>query len=563
MIKRQTVTYILLLASIIALSLIGCTTSKGSLYSKIVIKESGTKQTKEESNNKSEKTKAPPEDEETEGLKIITHPDNADIYLNNKYIGKSPIKITDLDRGTYSLTIEKEDYYTKKIWIEYDGNLQTYETDLKQITGFLIIETQPDNAIIETSNSTLHNGLNELPVGKYTIIIKSFGYKDYKSKIEITPQGVLQLKVKLKKAEFNVTDLSGDKKIFNPRNPGLIGTVEFSFKVTSWGDGKFTIYNNGNRVVFSKKLEDFTTWSQYLRWNGKSNSGSILPDGLYRVELIAVSRDKKITVKRETSIKIDSSIIVAYRTMWTGGSGLLYTETPGVLPPFDFQLSMITVGHIENIAGENYPRFPTLLALRLGINNDMELGISGAIILENTDSNPYNINLSLKKRLIDIGGTIKFKLATDLKLKYQNNTTTDIFTNPGGISISLPLNIATGALNLLYTPEIALSYYRVLYPYMDIATDSKLPKAWLYNRIGLLLDLGFLTTGISFALRSSPINYPMPNNWLFIESPYQLGTELNFILPDTRIFTTIAGIAEIRDYTNYYISFGLGLSYLY
>jgi tetratricopeptide (TPR) repeat protein len=52
-------------------------------------------------------------------LTINTIPTGADIFINNSYKGKSPIKIKSLDEGTYEVLIKKEGYpsYNRKIYL--------------------------------------------------------------------------------------------------------------------------------------------------------------------------------------------------------------------------------------------------------------------------------------------------------------------------------------------------------------------------------------------------------------------------------------------------------------
>ncbi len=556
---------IFLLLVLFALS--DCTTTRGTLYSKIATSE--TKPTKEkavqEEKNTTKESIKKITDSEQKGLKIITHPDNADIYINDRYMGKSPLLISNLEPGNYKITIEKEGYYTKVVWINYEGNPIIYETDLKEILGFLSISVTPSNSTIIVGNQLITEGLTQLPIGIYQLTVKSFGYREYKKQIRITPETVLQLNVKLERAEFNVSEISTNKKSFNPKNPGLLGEIEISFEVTSWGEGNIEIYDESNNLVFTKALKPFVTWDQSFNWNGRSNKGDILPDGLYRIVLTAKSSGpSKKTIKREKYIKINSSLVISFRNFWNGSSGLLYAETTDILPPFDFQISMLSIGHSETINGINYLRFPSILSLRFGLGSNFEIGASGALIFENSDTTPYNFNLSLKKLFFKKRLSIfNLSLAGTLRITYQGETKTDIFSNPGGVSFAIPLSLSTGILYLLYSPEVVFSYYRVTYPYITGVTTNSPLESWAYQRLGTLLDLGFLTGGFSISLRSAPFSCLSTNDFKIIDPPFQVALELNFMIPKTRTFFSLLGAAEIENLNNYYVSAGVGLSYLY
>ncbi len=345
-----------------------------------------------------------------------------------------------------------------------------------------------------------------------------------------------------------------------------MGTIEFSFEVTSWGTGNIKIYAKSGNLVFTESLKQFNTWHQAFRWNGRSQKGNIVPDGLYHFVLIAESLNGEKTIKREKYIRIDSSLIISLRNLWSGSSGLMYAETADVLPPLDFQLSMLSIGHSENINGSNYFRFPSILSIRVGLGSDFELGASGALIFENSDTTPFNFSLFLKKLILKKNLSIlTLSMAGTLKLAYQGNTQTDIFTNPGGASLRLPLSLSMGLFHILYSPEVVVSYYRVIYPYSTstTATTTLLLYSWMYHRIGILLDYGFLTGGLSLALRSTPFNYITLNRFRVLEPPFQTAMELNFMIPKTRAFVSLLVTAEIESTNSYYISGGIGLSYLY
>ena len=75
-----------------------------------------------------------------------------------------------------------------------------------------------------------------------------------------------------------------------------------------------------------------------------------------------------------------------------------------------------------------------------------------------------------------------------------------------------------------------------------------------------MLDLGYLTSGLSFVLRSSPLTQPQFN---LIEYPIQAGFELNWLIPDTHLFLSFGITAEGNSLNDYYILSGGGLGLIY
>ena len=54
------------------------------------------------------------------GVKIVTTPSGADVYLNDHYRGHAPLSIEGLAYGEYLLRLQKAGYRTEERWIRID-----------------------------------------------------------------------------------------------------------------------------------------------------------------------------------------------------------------------------------------------------------------------------------------------------------------------------------------------------------------------------------------------------------------------------------------------------------
>ncbi|MCX8480746.1 MAG: PEGA domain-containing protein, partial [Sediminibacterium sp.] len=75
----------------------------------------------------------PQNNQETKDLyevKFTSNQDNATLYLNNTWIGKTPLKYS-LEKGNYTLLLKKEDCYTLKQSITVDENTNEFNLTLK------------------------------------------------------------------------------------------------------------------------------------------------------------------------------------------------------------------------------------------------------------------------------------------------------------------------------------------------------------------------------------------------------------------------------------------------
>lgn len=105
-------------------------------------------------------------------LTIFTIPDNADVYVDNKYYGKSPVTIPGLADGTYQIRIERQDYETYEEFIQYNKENMTYKIELARLTGFIDVESDPANAEVTLGGDSIETGQSRVPVGSYDLSVR-------------------------------------------------------------------------------------------------------------------------------------------------------------------------------------------------------------------------------------------------------------------------------------------------------------------------------------------------------------------------------------------------------
>jgi len=77
-------------------------------------------------------------------ITIKTSPENANIYLNNMNIGKSPIIKRKIESESYTVKIEKELYHLKEETVDIkDGDDKIFNYNLKPAFGELVIKSEP------------------------------------------------------------------------------------------------------------------------------------------------------------------------------------------------------------------------------------------------------------------------------------------------------------------------------------------------------------------------------------------------------------------------------------
>jgi formylglycine-generating enzyme required for sulfatase activity len=122
------------------------------------------------------------------GVKILSNPPEAEVYLNGEKVGVTPKALVDLDADDYTLTLKKEGYgdYTQTIRIR-EGMLPNIDVTLPQKGSVKVIST-PTGADIYLDGAKVGitpKTLSELEPGNYTLTIKKKGYEDYTQQLSV------------------------------------------------------------------------------------------------------------------------------------------------------------------------------------------------------------------------------------------------------------------------------------------------------------------------------------------------------------------------------------------
>jgi len=142
------------------------------------------------------------------------------------------------------------------------------------------------------------------------------------------------------------------------------------------------------------------------------------------------------------------------------------------------------------------------------------------------------------------------------KISYQHDYNLDSYANFTGASLAFPWQISLGYFSFVISPEIITSFSKVSYnPQQQIEEGF---YSWLYGRVGLFFDTGYIMTGISSSVRTTPFN-----EGLAIDIPFQAAFEFHVLLPETPVYISIIAGGEFEDINNYYLMGGFGLGFIW
>ncbi len=555
-----------LLAVLLLVLLAGCATSRGRLYEQVA---AGSRKAEAEQEGEGESSvtvnQSQNPEENDRGLEILSTPDNAEVYVDNRFVGTTPLLLEDLQRGRYRLTIRKNGFYAYTAWVSYDAEYVRYEVTLDRITGFLSVTAVPEDAEILVGDTTLSSGtVAELPIGVYTVRVRAFGYQDYQSTARVRERSLTSLQVTLLEAPFELSGLRASRPVFNPRSPGLLGSTRISFRVTTYGSGEARISAADGRVVRRVPLPRFTTWRQSFIWQGRDQAGALLPDGAYTVSIDARGEGEESLQVAETTVRIDSSVRIGIRSLWSGSSGTLFAPVPEALPAASLQISTAVMAHAAQTADGLSILAPWNLGLRAGLGpkpaNPLELDAQAGVVLGYAASNsdplvaPFFASLALRSVLAKPAGISGAGGAVQAKLAYYG-LDSDTMANFTGLSLGVPLMLRLGPVTLTGTPELMLSPWRVSYDPAQARVVSA--TLWGYGRAGLLVEAGPFTAGLSAAVRSTPFA-----GGLGLNLPFQAGAEAHLLLPGTQLYLSALVAGEFSGLDNLYLLGGAGLTLL-
>jgi hypothetical protein len=548
----------LALAAALIMALASCATSSGSTLGRVIAAQGGGGPQQNPPQKPTEQP-SPNPPVAKRGLEVISDPSSAEVWIDGSFRGLSPYIAEDISAGWHKVILRKTGYYETSSWVDFESDYMLFQTSLVQMTGYLQLSVDPQGTAVSIGGRTVGAGLTQLPVGTYTAVARLFGYGEYRQSVIIEDRATTSLDISLAPAEFEISSLSVPKPAVNPENPGLLGVLEASFSVTGPGTGKVAIQDGASAEVFSQGLPEFTTWDQSFVWNVRDATGRALADGSYTLLIVAQGRGSEETVAREIPIRIDRTLKVGPRSLWSGSAGLLYAPVTESLPGGDFQVGILGAG----IATATLFQVPILLGARIGLGGRLEMDASGGIIASSAATS-FGGTVAARWNLLSPKGSFGTSMAVQGKLAVWLTPgtsaaavlATDTFANFTGISVEVPFEVSLGAMNFMLSAGAAGSLW---YPYLFSSVPS--PVTWLYLRAGIMLETGPVMAGISASTRTERL----PGGIAFIATPvpFQAGAEIHWLIPGTRLVLSGIFAGEYEDDANYYFMGGAGLGFLY
>ncbi|MBN2354031.1 MAG: PEGA domain-containing protein [Spirochaetales bacterium] len=483
-------------------------------------------------------------------LYVTTLPDEAQVFIDGRFYGMTPLLLPDFAIGHYYLEIVKDGYKRYDTWVDYSDDQWAFFYTLVRETGFIDVRVSPPDAKVRTTSFVLRPGLNELPAGAHTVTASTFGYTAKAAAVSIRTGETSIVTITLDKAAFGFSGLSVSRTEINPRRPGPASSVTMLFSVSGPGSGGLSVIGADGRELAHLDVVTFSSRYQSVRWNGRTDSGGVAPDGTYALVIRGRGEGSPLPVEAGLEVAVDSSLSVEHGSLWSGSAGLAYAPTPLVLPAWDLELDMSA---LAGFAGQSGLSAPAALGARIGLGAGQEAALGLAALFGASDEPALIPSLSWKCGLISTPEDVSFSAALQAKAAYRINYNADFFTNPTGISVGVPLRLALGPFALYLAPELTAALYKVSSDPAAVLAPGA--YVWLYGRAGLGLTLDSFTIAASAGFRTVPFD-----EGFALAYPVETAVEIAFAFPDTPLSLSAKVVAEWdTDAMRFWGGFGFGL----
>ncbi len=188
---------------------------------------------------------------------IKSEPTNAKIYLDGDYKSTTPVTLTDLKPGEYTVAIKLDEHETWENSVKVEPEKETVITGvLLKKYGSIFLESEPSNANISLNGKdigTTPASLNTVPHGIHLVEVIKDGHEVWRRKVKVEPGKKKSLTAALQLQTGSVNVESNPAKAMIYLDGKYVGTAPVSLKSIPPGTHELEI-----------KLDGYDVWSELV-----------------------------------------------------------------------------------------------------------------------------------------------------------------------------------------------------------------------------------------------------------------------------------------------------------
>jgi hypothetical protein len=416
------------------------------------------------------------------GLEIRTNPSEAKVFINGVDRGSTPAAFENLTRGEYSIRLSKEGYRDRQFNVTLFNNSRlVVSIKMEELRGFANVTVHKaddspqalpfnpqvftdafDGTLSAVSLTDDFKALLNLTAGYNFIIVRAFGWEEALEEVLISEETTAEIDIYMRPAAFRIGALFRGRKRINPLNSSGLGSAEFPFVVMAPGSAVMTVRDTSGSVVYSRQLDDFSTWRQRPTWDGRDINGNPVPEGAYTVlieasPLFPLNEGEAKVFQLTMQSEVDYSINIFPLSLTGGIPGLTFAPLPHVLPAGSYQIEAeISFGsfHLrENASVTAVVGFPFGIGLRLSPLDNLETAAYFNINPGVDNSTGWGISGSVKYNFLN-GGAFPLFLAAGASYAWASGNGEDPLSPGRGVGLHLPISLELAEFSIILSPAI-------------------------------------------------------------------------------------------------------------
>lgn len=405
--------------------------------------------------------------------------------------------------------------------------------------------------------------LLDLDPGYHEVLVRRFGYEDWREGFSIAEGETLRLEPVFLPAPFALRSFEIRPRVFNPADPGFYGRALLSLEAVAAGNLELLLLDAGGAKLLDRRdigvERSFWSWS----WDGRDGRGWLLPPGRYRF----LALDAGGGELGRAEFRIDDGLRARSALLASGSGGPLFVPSARGAAPGGLELGSFVLGHVLSSSGPPTGRLLSGIGTRLGIEaggegpeRTYELDLSALGIFHPGETGPLSTDAYVAS-LSFLAPLSSGPLLSSLLIKASYGSFLEAGDWPSpydglarypGLSLSLPLEYDADSLRGFLAPELALGRF---YPGYDPAQVPGF-HSWAYLRAGFESSFGPFSLALSGALRSLPLEEGLGLSW-----PLPAGLELRWHGAETPLVLSFILTGEFDSRAAWYLNSGLGLGY--
>ncbi len=267
-------------------------------------------------------------DAESEGLAnaviVITSPDGADVQIDGRSKGTSPLVIDDLEDGQHSLEITKPGYERLVKLITVPSKLSAQPFTLVQKVGTLMVQSEPSGAVVREGRKIYGVTpllIEKLRAGQHELLIERPGYEPQKANVTMTSSRGEQINVALVRSIGGISvtttpagcDVYVDGILMGTTEAEDTGIESKPMKLTDLLPGQCTVrivhpktkmFDNNSVIIKKDSMSSLRSFMwipthKVTLLNGKSVVGMLLRQNDEGVDLLNSANKRESYIKQE------------------------------------------------------------------------------------------------------------------------------------------------------------------------------------------------------------------------------------------------------------------------